>query len=343
MSSNIFKQGWPYLALLLAHIIWGINFVVVKLTLQEIPPMTLAFLRFSLATLFLLPFIIISNEPPWTNFCKLFHFLPKVKASQETQFDVLEGKTAKYIQKEDLPKIVMVSVLVAGINIALFFAGLAKTDVISASVLTMIIPVASVIVGWTILKEKIYVVNIFGVLAGLAGTIAVLGIPLISIGAGSSGDTMIGNLFIILASLSWVAGALFSKQLLQKYSTLTITTMIFVLGTIIFLIPAINELLQNPGWYQHVTFLGIFGVFFMTLASSISAFFLFEWGLDQLGVVKADLFQYIEPLIAISLGILILGEKLRFSFVIGTVLIVLGVYWTTLGKISHKHHKAHRH
>lgn len=342
MSSITLKKAWPYIALILAHAIWGINFVIVKLTLQEIPPMTLAFLRFSLATLFLLPFVIISNEPPWTNFCKLFHFLPRVKASQKSKFDAQEGRTARYIQKEDLPKIVLVSVLVAGINIAFFLAGLAKTDVISASVLTMIVPVASVIVGWTILKEKIYVVNIFGVLAGIAGTIAVLGIPLISIGAGISGDAMIGNILIILSSLSWVAGALFSKQLLQKYSTLTITTMIFLLGTITFLIPAINELLQNPGWYQHITFLGIFGILYMTLASSISAFFLFEWGLDQLGVIKADLFQYIEPLIAISLGILILGEKLRFSFVIGAVLIILGVYWTTMGKASHKHHKAHR-
>lgn len=119
--------------------------------------------------------------------------------------------------------------------------------------------------------------------------------------------------------------------------------MVFLIGALIFLVPAINEFLQNPGWFKHLTYLGIFGIAYMTLASSISAYFLFQWGLDQLGITKADLFQYIEPVIAISLGILILGENLRFSFVIGTVLIILGVYWSTLAKEGHKHHKAHRH
>lgn len=342
MSSTIFKKGWPYFALILAHSIWGVNFVIAKLALQEIPPMTLAFFRFSLASLLLLPFIIISNEPPWTNLCKIFHFLPKFKTSQKTKLDDMEGKTENILQKEDLPKIVIVSVLMAGLNVALFFTGLTKTDVISASVLTMIIPVISVILGWMVLREKIYVVNIFGILAGLIGAVAVLGLPLIPIGAGFGTNAMVGNVLIILSSISWVIGAILSKQVLKKYSTLTITFMVFLIGAFIFLVPAINEFFQDPGWPNHLTFLGIFGIIYMTLASSISAYFLFQWGLDQLGVTKADLFQYLEPVIAISLGILILGEKLRFSFVIGTVLIILGVYWSTLGKENHKHHKAHR-
>ena len=248
MSSTIIKKGWPYLALVLAHAIWGVNFIIVKLTLQEIPPMTLAFFRFSLASLLLLPFLVISNEPPWTNICRIFRFLPKIQTSQKNSLDELEGKTEKFIRKEDLPKIVIISILMVGLNIALFLTGISKTDVISASVLTMIIPVISVILGWSIMKEKIYVVNIFGILAGLIGAIAVLGIPLIPIGAGFGNNAMVGNFLIILSSISWVIGALLSKQILKKYSTLTITYMVFLIGAFIFLIPAINEFLQNPSY-----------------------------------------------------------------------------------------------
>lgn len=337
------KKTWPYTAIILAHIIWAITFVVTKIALQEVPPMTLAFLRFALASLFLLPFLIIANEAPWTNLKKIFSFLPKNNKTNHDFTDQGEGKTQNFIEGKDLPKIIITGIFLISLNIAFFFFGLERTTVASASILSLIIPVASVIVGWTLLKEKIYVVNIFGVLAGIAGTIAVLGIPLISIGAGLSSETMIGNILIILSSLVWVAGALFSKQLLQKYSTLTITSMIFFIGAVTFLIPAINEFLQNPVWIQHVTYLGIFGVFYMTLASSISAYFLFQWGMDSLGMVKADLFQYLEPLVAVSLGIFILGENLRFSYVIGAILIALGVYWSTLAKESHKHSKAHRH
>lgn len=337
---------WPFYALILAHIIWGVSFIVVKLALQEFPPMTLAFLRFGLATLLLFPFLIISRDPPWTNLRRIFSFLPKVKkvkAAKENSISLMEGKTQEFIDKKDLPRIILIGLLMVSLNIGFFFMGLEKTTVNYASILTLIIPVISVIAGWTILKEKIYVVNIFGVLAGLGGTIVILGVPLISIGAGLSSEVMVGNILIILASLSWVTGALFSKQLLKKYSTLTITFMIFLVGTITFFIPAINEYLQNPAWISHVSYIGVFGVIYATLASSISAYFLFQWGMDQLGLVKADLFQYIEPLVAISLSILLLGEQLRFTFVLGAILIILGVYWATIALPSHKHHKAHRH
>lgn len=343
MPSSVLKKAWPYTAILLAHSIWGVNFIIAKLTLQEIPPMSLAFLRYTFAFLLLIPFLIIARESSWNDLRRKFKFLPEGDGIKKNSIDLLEGQTQHLIDKSDLPKMITVGVLMITVNTAFFFMGLQKTTASSASILTLVIPILSVIVGWTILKEKIYVVNVFGVLAGLAGTIAVLGIPLISIGAGLSFSAMIGNFLIILSSFAWVLGALFSKQLLQKYSTLTITSMMFLVGSITFLIPALNELFQNPNWYQNVTIIGIFGIIFMTLASSICAYFLFQWSMDQLGLVKADFFQYLEPLVAIGLGIFILGEQLRFSFVIGAILIILGSYWSTLAKREHKHHKAHRH
>lgn len=311
MSTDIFKKGWPYTAIVIAHTIWGINFVVAKLTLQEFPPMSLAFLRFFLAVLFLLPFIIS------------------------------EKKSIK-IAKKDLPKLFAVGILMVTLNIGFFYIGLPKTSVVSASTLTMIIPVLSVISGWWILREKVYVVNLIGIVIGLIGAILLLGVPLTILGAKPSPETFLGNILIILASVSWVAGAVLSKKMLERYSTLTVTTIIFLIGTLSFLVPALTEYLKNPQWYQQVTIIGIFGLLYIAIASSISAYFLFEWGLSKVGVTRADLFQYLEPLVAITLGVLILNEELRFFSIIGAILIGLGVYWSTLTKEFHKHHKMHR-
>ncbi|MDD2823371.1 MAG: EamA family transporter [Candidatus Daviesbacteria bacterium] len=343
MTSQIFTKSWPYTAIILAHLIWGVNFVVVKLTIQEIPPMSLAFIKFTAAALLLLPFLIISGDAPWTNLRRLFKFLPQANSPKKDSIDLLEGQTQKFFDRRDTLKVIAVGVLMITLNTAFFFLGLERTTVSSASILTLVIPIISILIGWAVLKEKVYVVNVFGVLAGLFGTIAVLGIPLISIGAGLSTNTMIGNFLIILAAVCWVIGALFSKQLLQKYSTLTISFLIFCVGSVTFLIPAINEFIQNPTWYQNVTYLGMFGVIYMTLASSICGYFLFTWSLDQIGVAKADFFQYLEPVVAISLGILTLGEELRYSYVLGAILIMLGAYWSTLAKTQHKHPKYHRH
>ncbi|MFH0936961.1 MAG: EamA family transporter [Candidatus Daviesbacteria bacterium] len=310
IGKAVLAKSWPYLAVLVAHIIWGSNFVVAKLTLQEIPPMSLAFLRFALAILLLSPFLILEK---------------KIK-----------------IDKNDLPKLLAIGVLMAVLNIAFFYFGLERTTVTSASILTLIIPLISVLGGWWFLKEKIYVVNLAGIIIGFIGALLVFGIPLIILGIKTSSEAIFGNILIILASISWVAGAILSKNMAKKYSTLIITAVVFSVGAIAFLLPALSEFVQNPKWISQVTYIGVLGVLFITIASSISAYFLFEWGLAKIGVIKADLFQYIEPIIAIAMGVLILSESIDFGFVIGGALIALGVYWGTVAKEQHRHHKAHR-
>jgi len=81
----------------------------------------------------------------------------------------------------------------------------------------------------------------------------------------------------------------------------------------------------------------------MTLLSSISAYFLFEWGLSKTSVYIADLFHYIEPFIAVIAAVSILGESISQTFLIGGVLIAIGAYLGTLAKKNlHHSHKAHR-
>lgn len=309
IAKPLLIKSWPYAAIITAHFIWGVNFIAAKFALQEFPPMTLAFLRFFLALILLSPFLLTEKRK---------------------------------IAKTDLPIFIGIGLLMITLNIGFFYEGLKRTTVTTASVLTLVVPILSVLGGWWFLKEKVYVVNLAGIFLGFLGTIFVVGLPFIILGIQPTSESLLGNFLIILASISWVAGAILSKGILKKYSTLTLTAVIFAVGMVTFIIPALTEYIHNPTWYQQVTILGVLELSFIAIASSICAYFLFEWGLSKLGVIKADLFQYLEPVVATTLGVLILNEQLRFSFIIGAVLIGLGVYWTTLGKEEHKHHKAHR-
>lgn len=310
MSSQILRTPLPYIALLLAHIIWGANFVVAKVTLQEFPPMSLAFLRFALASFFLAPFFFIQTK--------------KVK-----------------IDTKDLPKLIAIGIFMTSLNIAFFLEGIQRTTAINASVLTLVIPIFSVLCGWWFLKEKVLFINLLGIGIGLVGTLVIIGLPQILSG-NYSPQTLTGNTLITLASLSWVIGATVSKSISGKYSSLVITAVSFMVSTIVLLIPAALEYINNPGWPTQVTFLGLLGLAYMTLLSSISAYFLFEWGLFQTSIIAADLFQYIEPFIATSLAIAVLGERISTSFIIGAIFIVVGLYIGTLAKQIHHRHKAHR-
>lgn len=311
MSSQILSKPLPYIALILAHLIWGANFVVAKITLQEFPPMTLALLRFSFASLFLAPFFLSETK--------------KVK-----------------ISKIDYPKLVAIGVLLITLNITFFFEGIKRTTAINASVLTLIIPMLSVLLSWWFLKEKVFLVNLLGITIGLLGAIVIIGLPEILVGE-SSPQVMLGNVLVLLAATVWVVGAIVSRQMLKKYSSLTVTAIAFMVGTITFIIPAAAEYIKNPSFIEQITMLGLLGLTYMTLLSSISAYFLFEWGLAKLGVIKADLLQYIEPFVAAFLAVVILGEQITIPLIAGAILITAGVYLGTLAKEPHhRHHKAHR-
>lgn len=281
-----------------------------KITLQEFPPMSLAFLRFAIASLLLAPFFLTETN--------------KVK-----------------IDKADLPKLIAIGVFIITLNISLFFEGIKRTTAIDASILTLVIPMISVLLGWWLLKEKVNLFNLFGVALGFAGAIIVIGLPQL-INGGTPFLVLLGNSLIILASVAWVVGTIISKSILNKYSSLTVTGVAFLVGTISFFIPAAIEYIQNPGWINQISLLGILGLAYMTLLSSISAYFLFEWGLSKTSVIAADLFQYIEPFAATILAIAILSEKISTSFLVGASLIVVGVYLGTLANKDRHHHKAHR-
>ncbi len=313
MNSEILKKPVFYLAIIAAHAIWGGNYVFAKITLEEIPVMSLGFLRYGLASLLIIPFLLS-----------------------------LEGKDKK-IRIDHLPKLVFGALLIACINIAFFYMGLKRTTAIDASVLELSIPVISVIAGWWFLKEKIYSANLVGIIISLLGALSVIGIPLLFFGNFSS-KQLSGNLLILASSVSFVIGSMIFKSMLKTYKPVVLTAVTFLIATVAFALPAFMEYLQNPGWILKVSILGIFGLIYITVLSSICAYFLLLWGLNRIPLSHANMIQYLEPAVAATLAVPLLGERISFSFIIGTCLIILGVYWGTLGKDEHHHirHKHHR-
>lgn len=301
----------PYLAVLVAHLIWGANFVVAKLALNEFPVMTLAFLRFGLAVILIVPFLFKLN--------------------------VDHAK----IKIEDIPKLVFAGLFITTVNISLFYEGLQRTTAIDASVLHLLVPVLSLFAGWWFLKEKVYWINLIGILIGLIGAISIIGIPVILTGSFASSN-LVGNTIIIISCVTFVIGAVVLKDLLKKYDPLVLNVIMFAIGAATFIFPAYIDYVNNPQWVENVSILGFLSLIYITLLSTITAFFLLSWGLKRITVTHAHIFQYIEPAIAATLAVPLLGERISYSFIVGTCLVVLGVYWGTLGKSEH-HHLFHRH
>lgn len=280
-----------------AAIIWGATAPIMKLTLEEIPVFSLAFLRMAFASL-ILGLIIFKNLK---------------------------------IKKIDFSRFFWAAITGVTLNLALFFIGLKLTQAILAAFLTASVPIFTMIAANIYLKEK------FTKRLILASLIAFAGVAII-IGKGSgdfSSRALIGNILLLLATLSWVAHEIIAKKLLKVYDGSVVTFYSMAIGAVTFLPLFLLEYIANPNWLTFVTIQGLTGLLFGIFAASLTAYWAWNKGLALLPAGHAAFFFYLDPISGSILAMILLGEKLTPQLIIGGFLIVAAVFMAEQKRKSH--------
>lgn len=284
-SNNKHRQA--ILALIVANIIWGAASPIFKLALQNIPPFTLAFLRFWGASFLLLPFVIKDL----------------------------------YIARKDWLKIFLVAFFGITINITFFFMGLTKAPSINAPIIASSGPIFIYLFSILMLHEKPHNKVLTGLIISLTGVLIIVLQPILIRGLDSQ---IIGNLFFVLATLGSVGHAIYSKEIVSVYKPITVTFWSFVIGTITFIPFFLKEVWYNNPFYA-LDYRGWTGLIFGIFLSSALAYYLFEWGTQKIEAQEIGLFTYIDPLIAVIIAIPLLGEKITLVFILGSLLVFFGI------------------
>jgi len=289
------------LALIVANIIWGAASPIFKLALQNLPPFTLAFLRFYGAMLLIFPLAI----------------------------------TNLWVERRDWLKLILLSFLGITINITFFFFGLKSAPSINAPIIASSGPVFLYLFSIFILKEKPHRKVFTGLIISLIGVLIIVGQPILSQGVDGQ---LVGNLFFVLAMLGAVGHAIVSKEILRKYSPATVTFWSFLIGSLTFLPFFFYELIKfHP--FATIDSRGWFGLVFGIVLSSAVAYFLFEWGIKQIEGQEVGLFTYIDPLAAAIIAIPLLGEVITPIFLIGSLLVFGGIFLAEGRLHYHPFHK----
>lgn len=286
MRSN---HKYAYLALIIAPIIWGATIPLMKITLQEIPIFSLAFIRFFAASLLFLPFI-------W--------------------------KELK-ISKQHIPHIIIVAVLGITLHMAFFFAGLKYTTALDTGIIVATLPILLLFFAHIYLKEKINKKIIIG---GIIGTIGVGIIIAKDYSPSSSSFPLLGNSLILLSTICFVFYEIISKKLYKFYKPSIITFYSFLIGSILFIPAVFMESQKSLVWLQNLSQVSILGLIYGTIFSSFIAFSLWQWGLSKLEASRVGFFFYIDPLATTLFSVLLLSEKITLPFLIGGIFIFIGLF-----------------
>jgi drug/metabolite transporter (DMT)-like permease len=162
-----------------------------------------------------------------------------------------------------------------------------------------------------------------GMLIGLAGVVALVGIDL----SGSGGEVL-GAAAILLAALGYAAGPMIIKRQLLSYDNFaTMAASLWVAAT--FLTPF--GLLTVPDSAPDAD--AIVSVVILGLLCTAAAFVILMTLVGEVGAGRASIITYINPVVAVALGVIVLGENPGAGAIAGLLLILAGSWLSTDGRL----------
>jgi len=278
-------------------IFWGGTFVSGRMLAGNVSPFSAAFLRFVTAATILLIVLYRQNRG-----------FPRVPV------------------RLFLPIFFLSLTGIFSYNI-LFFWGLHSVDASRASVIIASNPIFISVFASLIFRERLGLIKSLGVPVSVAG--AVIAISKGDMSGLLGGAYGWGDVMIFGCVLSWVTFSLIGKTVITHISPLAAITYASTVGALLLLFPAvIDGVFENINNYKfldwgNILFLGIFG--------TALGFVWYYQGIEYIGATRAGLFINLVPISAILLGFLLLGEPVTPSLLIGTALVLSGVYLTNYG------------
>lgn len=283
-----------YIKLLVTAIFWGGTFIAGRVVAQDVAPFSAAFLRFAIASIFLL-FITYKVE----------NRLPRVRKGQVIPL-LLLGMTGVFSYN------------------VFFFKGLKIIHAGRASVIIASNPVFIAFFASYLFKEKLSLAKFAGIIISVTGAVVVIsrGNPL-EIFEGSAG---LGEVFIFFCVMSWVAYSLIGKAVMKDLSPLVSVAYSSVVGAIGLSIPAYLEgILQH---FSHYTKMEWLGIFYLGFFGTVLGFVWYYEGIRAIGATKASQFINFVPISGVLLAFFLLAEPITPSLVVGTLMVCTGVYLT---------------
>jgi drug/metabolite transporter (DMT)-like permease len=223
----------------------------------------------------------------------------------------------------DWPLLVWSSLLGVVLNQWLYVKGLSLTTVINSTLLSTTIPVFALLVGIALRTDRASLRRMLGIALAACGVVYLIG----PARAEFSEATRTGDLLIIANSFCYGTYIAVSKDLVKRYSALTVITWIFIVGSLA-TVPAGMVSLSHTSLTSVPVAVWV-AIVYIILVPTVGAYYLNAWALARVPPSTVAVYIYLQPLIAFALAPLLLDERLSWRTVLASLLIFAGVVVVT--------------
>jgi drug/metabolite transporter (DMT)-like permease len=280
----------------LAAILFGASVVAVRIAVRDVPPLTLALLRFGQGSLVLLIALATFRRD-------LFR-----------------------VDRSDLPYLGLLGVIFFAVFPVTFNAGMRYVDASHGALLLATMPLWTLMLARLVARERLSARQITGVVMSMAGVAIVMADR--SAAAAGTSTSLKGNVLLIATAICGATYNVLAKRMVSRYAGLTVTFYAMLIGTV-FLAPApfieTAPRLDTLGGetLAMVVFLGVFG--------GAVSFSLWTSALRRLSPTQVAVYINLNPISATLLAAVMLHERLSLTFVLGFLAVAAGVMivnWT---------------
>ena len=301
MTAGIGARVWGALAIV--YVVWGSTYLAIRYAVDTMPPLLSAGVRFLAAGLILLAVVV-----------------------------AVRGRAALRMSRAQAATAAVSGVLLLCGGNGLVSVAEQRVDSGLAALLVACIPLWIVVLR-VLLGDRPGLATAGGVVLGFAG-VTLIFVP------GDGGETDLGYAALcVLAALSWAVGSLLVTRRPVPADPLTLTTVEMLAGRLALLVvsPAVGELrgfsvadVSGTSWLA-VAYLIVFG--------SLVAFTAYVWLLGNAPVSLVSTYAYVNPAVAVLLGVLIADERLTGA-TLGGGLVVLAAIAVVVTAESRRQHRA---
>lgn len=271
-------------------LMWTFNYILGKIALDHIDPLSLAAFRFESAALAMLA---------------LYFFA---------------GGERTPVRRGDFWRIVMLAFFGVIVNQGGFTVGLNFTSSDHSAVIAAMAPVMVLLLACALRLEKLTWGKALGMAISFSGVVALE----TERGIGSHSPYLKGDVITLVSTMGYASYAVYAKKISRRYDPISMNTYLLAIAAIIVLPVAIRQAvtvnLRGIGW------VGWSGVLYMAIFSSVAAYTIFYWALRHMEASRVAVVSYFQPIAVILFAVPILGDLPTRHLLAGAALVLLGVY-----------------
>ena len=219
--------------------------------------------------------------------------------------------------KKDILRLALCGLFGVAINQLFFFEGLSLT--------TPINPIIVIIISAIILREKISLLKILGIIFGFIGASKLI---LSSGGFSFDNDFLIGNSFVFINATSYALYLVLVKDLMKRYHPITVMFYVFTFG-LIFVIPFGYESIQliDLSVFNYEIYMK---VLFVLICTTFIAYLLNAFALKALNPSTVSVYIYLQPVLASIIAIFLNSDTLDANKIISACFIFIAVFLVSI-------------